>query len=226
MFDRFPKDLGIINALALVEMSDGKIAEALHYVDLGLAEAPRSRVFLVHKATLEETDKIRAVENYMEKVYVDVEKRAVETLLTMTQLTIQFGLSADAFEAEGEIDEAAAQREYAARSYQKELEYRAKVEEIAPEDPRFLEYRFIRSVLDEDWDEADKVVDIAARLDVDQAGGDIYRGRLAIVRQDFASSVTYFRSATEKIPYSAKTWRQLATAYRGMGNFAEALNAL
>jgi tetratricopeptide (TPR) repeat protein len=224
--EQAPNDLSLINGMVRVEVSAGRTESAMEYVHRGLAIAPKSRTFLTYQAHLENPDRIEAITQYIETVYADDPVRqAVELLLTLRSLGYQSGQQAEQAEADGDTEGAAELRDQEQRARAAEGLYDSKVAQLAPQDPRYLEYRFIRAVIAKDWDEAEEVVGLAADLDTDQAGGALYRGRLAAGRDDAVTAVRYFEEATEKIPYSANAWRLLAISHRQLGNFPEALAA-
>ena len=221
-----PNDLSLINGMVRVEVSAGRTSEAMAYVRRGLSVAPKSRTFLTYEAHLQNPDRIEAIKQYIETVYADDPVRqAVELLLSLRALSYQSGQSAEEAEARGDTEKAAELREQESRARAEEGLYDSKVAQLAPHDPRFIEYRFIRAVIAKDWDEAEAVVKLAAELDTDQAGGALFRGRLAAGRDDPESAVRYFQEATEKTPYSATAWRLLAISHRHLGQFPEALAA-
>ena len=91
-----------------------------------------------------------------------------------------------------------------------------------PEEPEWIEFRFSRALLNEDWSAAIDAAQFAERLDVDQASGKTYQGRLAMAQREWATARDAFASAVEALPTDGRLLAQLAQSEAQLGDYANA----
>ncbi len=220
-----PNDLSLLNGMVRIEIASGRMDDARKYVDHALVVSPKSRTFLTYKANLDNPDPIGAIEQYMRDLYSDETERAVETLLAFSALRMRYERDLDAARTASDSEQVTELTNSLARLNQKETVFRAKAEQLAPENPRLIEYRFMKSVQAKDWPAVEQVISVAQRLNSDQAGGALYRGRYEAALDNPEEAARMFQLATEQIPYSAMAWRMLALAKRFLGDYQGALRA-
>lgn len=74
-------------------------------------------------------------------------------------------------------------------------------------------------------DEAARVVEIAQRTDADGNGGEIYRGRLEILRGNLNEAIAILTALTNANEYNADAWRWLGAAQRSAGRIDDAVKS-
>ncbi|MEC8114347.1 MAG: tetratricopeptide repeat protein, partial [Planctomycetota bacterium] len=90
------------------------------------------------------------------------------------------------------------------------------------EDPDWIEFRFSRALVSEDWSAALDAAQFAERLNVDQASGKTYQGRLAMAQREWATARDAFASAVEAIPTDGRLLAQLAQSEAQLGDYTNA----
>ena len=88
--------------------------------------------------------------------------------------------------------------------------------------PEWIEYQFSRALLNQDWPAALESAQSAERLNVDQASGKTYQGRLAIAQGEWAAARDAFASAVEAIPTDGRLLAQLAQSEAQLGDYPNA----
>ena len=117
--------------------------------------------------------------------------------------------SSDDFDLVGRIEKEISARELdAAQNY--------------PEDPEWIEFRFSRAISNQDWSAASDSAQLAERLNVDQASGKTYQGRLAIAQGEWATARDAFAFAVEAIPTDGRLLAQLAQSEAQLGDYVNA----
>jgi tetratricopeptide (TPR) repeat protein len=225
-----PDDLRLLNALVRVCMASGQEDEAKQYLQRAEELAPGSPIFRNLALAIETPDPIERLKRRAELNEADEAQQALDALVSLHSLAMREEESAQQFEQQGRTEEAQDARALAARARREESAYREQVEQLAPDDPRFVEYRFSTAVLSEDWETAEQLVaDVLNPAEpiynADQAQGALFQGRLLLAKEQFADAARVLRQAGERIPYNAEMWRMLAVAYQQVGNVSEAVNA-
>lgn len=91
---------------------------------------------------------------------------------------------------------------------------------------RIYEVRFADAVQNEDWEKAEKVVDEVAQSNdgqgLDYAEGNLWKGRLHLVRNQFEQAVNVLEAARDALPHSSQVRFELARARYAMGDLAGA----
>ena len=82
----------------------------------------------------------------------------------------------------------------------------ARAQAIDANNPQLVDLQFDLALRDEDWSAAEKRVEQAAQLDLDQAKGDFYRGRLETARQRYPLAIAAYRRALSSAPAHSQGW--------------------
>ena len=90
------------------------------------------------------------------------------------------------------------------------------------EDPDWIEFRFSRALVNEDWSAALDAAQFAERLNVDQASGKTYQGRLAMAQGEWATARDAFASSVEALPTDGRLLAQLAQSEAQLGDYTNA----
>jgi tetratricopeptide (TPR) repeat protein len=96
-------------------------------------------------------------------------------------------------------------------------------ERLKPTDPRVYERLFTYYVSQRQWDQAQPVLEAMARANQDQAGGLLFRFRLAMAKEELQSALSYASQLTQKMPEFSTSWVSLAQAYQKLGQHEEAV---
>lgn len=101
---------------------------------------------------------------------------------------------------------------------------------IAPENVNVVEYQFIEALLAKDFGECARLVDLAARKNMDGANGLTYRARVQRAQGDTRGAITTMEQAVALGTASARAWRLLGAwqleagqVSAGVESFAKAL---
>ena len=90
------------------------------------------------------------------------------------------------------------------------------------EDPEWIEYIFSRTILDQDWPAALEYVQLAKRLNSDQAAGLTFEGRLAMAQQEWSAARDAFAAAVKLLPTEGRLLAQLAQSEVQIGDYVNA----
>ncbi|MCP3905721.1 MAG: tetratricopeptide repeat protein [Planctomycetes bacterium] len=225
-FEKWPDDLRVLNGLIRVSMATGRPDDALRYVERALELSPGNPTFIGLRERIKHDDPIAVLKAFIEETTAGEEDTAIETLIAMRALAQRSEADAERHEAGGRTELAAEARDLVTRARAEEQTQRARVEQLAPNHARFIDYRFVEAVIAEDWTTAQAVVDEAEEQNADQAGGALFRGRYELARGNADAAVRAFRTAADRLAFSDTAWRLLATAYLAAGNLPDALAAL
>lgn len=218
-----PDEVRLIAALARVESLAGRRDEALTLVERGLVLRPDSPAFLSLRASLEHEDPLAALLAFHETV--GASEGQVGLLLALQRQVDLARRRAEERERAGDAEGAASDRDLVRRATIEEDRVRDLVAASTPDDPRYLEYRFLRALAAGDWDAAKQCVERARAVDADQAGGLVFEGRLAGAQGRNEDAVRALTQAVQRVPFNASVWSFLARAYREVGNYAESIVA-
>lgn len=100
-----------------------------------------------------------------------------------------------------------------------------KAAELRPDDEKVLTAQFQEAVQARDWKAAQQVCDRVASLDLDQARGAFWQGRLEMARQRYVRAASSFEAGIKKRPLYSHGWRMLGDSHRLAGSYVEAENA-
>ena len=95
------------------------------------------------------------------------------------------------------------------------------LQELSPTDPRVLGLSFDRALIDEEFNEAQRLADVARDTDADDVGGRIFAGRLAAVRGDRDDAIEILQEAVEFDPINVPARQLLARLLVADGSFAQ-----
>jgi tetratricopeptide (TPR) repeat protein len=93
------------------------------------------------------------------------------------------------------------------------------------DEPRVIEFRFQRALLDDDLDLAAELVETAVATDADLAGGEFYRARLLNAQGQSQRAILTMTSALEARPVYSQGWLWLARLHRDADEADKALDA-
>ncbi|MDY7109681.1 MAG: tetratricopeptide repeat protein, partial [Planctomycetota bacterium] len=156
--EKDPDDLRLLNALVRVSMALGDEAQARQYLQRAQALAPDSSIFRDLALAIDNPDPIERIKRMAEQKETEEGQQALEILIGLRTTAMQQEERARRLEETGQEEEARDARALAERARQEEARYRQRVEELAPHDPRFIEYQFSRAVVAEDWARAEQLV--------------------------------------------------------------------
>lgn len=94
----------------------------------------------------------------------------------------------------------------------------AKAAGMKPDHPQVIEARFNEALNDGDLETAGKLVEKARQLNLDQAEGQFFRGKLLVVSGDGAGAVNAFRRGLALRPVYSEGWQMLGGALQAEGN--------
>lgn len=211
-YTQHPDDLRLLLQLTLLENFRGNQTQALAYIDKGLAINPNHQRFLLMKAEINQED-IRPVINKI--VDADTQLDKVNKLLKKVEWYTKYGYNSD---AEDLFNQAAA---------------------IDPDHPEIVEGQFTRlltkardaesqgdnTAVQISLKQAETLAARASELNLDQAEGLTYSGRLQLARGNYSAAITAFSQATNIKAWDSTVWRYLAIAYRDSGKYNDALTA-
>lgn len=104
------------------------------------------------------------------------------------------------------------------------LEHLQKAAAISPDSPRVLIGQFNYALATGHWDDAQKYADKLGATNQDQAGGKLFRFRLAMARKDYKQAEQIGGDLTSQMPEFAQSWVSLGQALQAQGRFNEALS--
>jgi len=218
-------DSRLLDIAARLAISSGDTDQARQHIARALELQPDSRHFRQMRAVVETGDPVKAAEQFAEAEYSDEGERAVMLAVTLGTIGLQQAQLADRYESEGNAEAAATSRDVAQRATTRSEQQLEAAQRLAPNNAQLIEYRFSRALRNENWSEAETLANRARDLNLDQARGLIYRGRMEVQRQQFDQAVRSFQQATEVVPFSSQAWRGLALSYQRLGNLREAQRA-
>jgi len=96
---------------------------------------------------------------------------------------------------------------------------------IKPDDKAVIDMRFEFAITDGDLDEAQRMADLAAQMNLDDASGRFYLAQLQAARKQYAQAIDTLRLALEDIPINSEGWRLLGDALAETSDYNEAIAA-
>jgi tetratricopeptide (TPR) repeat protein len=112
-----------------------------------------------------------------------------------------------------------------ARRADEAKEFAKRAASLAPEDPRVIESLFVLATDAKDWEESERLVQLAVSKNVDSANGLTYRGQLLVAKGEFRQAAELLNQVVAKGGAGPEVYRMLARAHLGTQNFAEATKA-
>jgi tetratricopeptide (TPR) repeat protein len=95
---------------------------------------------------------------------------------------------------------------------------------IQPDSPRVLTAQFNEALAAAQWDDATKYADKLAAMNQDQAGGRLFRFRLAMAQKDLDKANQIASELTDQMPEFSQSWVALAQSLQARGQFNDALS--
>ncbi len=220
-----PDSLPLLGELVRVELRRGNVDAARVYLDKALNLQPGNQFLRRLEASLSTNDQVEALKQYMAGLYEDEADRTVHTIIHLSALATELDSMAKDRADAGDANGAETARASAARARTEAAALMQRADEIAPGHPLLVEHLFKTAVSNDDWDRAREIVELAQRVDADDAGGLIFRGRYELALENHTAAVRSLTEATARKHYSSLAWRLLGRAHEQLGNFNEALRA-
>lgn len=101
----------------------------------------------------------------------------------------------------------------------------AKATELKPNDEKVLNVQFGEAISAKDWDAAQAICDRVADLDLDEARGAFWQGRLNMAQQQYIRAASSLQAGLKKRPLFSTGWLMLGDSHRLNGSLVEAENA-
>ena len=191
------KNLGLLQQLLRLDLSAGRKETALNRVDSLLEEDPGNDALKLLKQQISgEGDPVATLEQLLSK-----REGSLETSLSLYSLYKRTGQTEKAEEAFSEA------------------------EGKEPDNPNVMAVRFREALQGEDWAEASKIVEKAEQLNIDNAKGLFWRGRMQMVRGDYSRAASSLRLGLNHRPLYSDGWRMLGDAHRMNGDLGKAEKA-
>ena len=206
-----------------VEVREGRMDEARSYLNRALSAQPNNRYLRGIQASIDNEDPVEALKLYLSELYDDEGDRAVYTAVQLRAMARGLEQQAQRHEAAGALDDAAEARVRAERATAEFDAVLAAAEQLAPDHAALLEFRFTEALAVEDWDRCAELAARAQKVDADQAGGLLFKGRLELARGQLEEAVRTLTDATVRKHFSSLAWRLLGRSHERIGNFADAL---
>ncbi len=220
-----PDSLPVLGELVRVELRRGNVDTAREHLDHALRLQPNNQFLRRLDASLSTNDQVEALKQYMAGQYEDEADRTVHTIIHLDALSTELTNLAQARTDAGDAEGAETARASAARARAEADALTQRANEIAPGHPLLVEHLFKSALNQGDWDRVRELVELAQRVDADDAGGMIFRGRYELAREDHQAAVRSLTEATSRKNYSSLAWRLLGRSHEHLGNFSEALRA-
>jgi len=190
-------DRRLVTFLAESKLLEGDREGAGVLVDEAIAAAPNEESFKRLKARIEHEDPVEGA-----LAAVDASNLSeLEKNLERFQIYVRTGQRAKAIEA---LDAA---------------------EKINPDEQRVVDYRFVIALADRDFAAARRIAQKAATLDVDQANGLLYQGRVELVEGNIPQAIATLERAVQANQFNPAGRRLLAQAYLKAGRTGDALDS-
>lgn len=96
---------------------------------------------------------------------------------------------------------------------------------LKPDDKRVLDQLFQQALLAKRYDDAEQMLPKLTAINVDQAGGNLFRFKLAQVRGQNEEALRLAQQLTQEMSGFGQSWLALGQAYMALGNWEQANNA-
>jgi tetratricopeptide (TPR) repeat protein len=183
-------------------ISDHEYKKAAAFVDNYTVAHPNSLNANIYKLVLAEPSPVNIPPQRNDQIMLS----AIENLKTPVDRELLLG---SYYQAKGQnIDSMS--------HFQKALD-------IAPENPQAVSNLLNISLAEEDYKQAEKIVDAAAKYNVDLCDGDMFKARLAYAKKDYQTAIDKLNSSLEKRPISSDAYLLRSQAYAAFGKEAESI---
>ncbi|MHC4910060.1 MAG: tetratricopeptide repeat protein, partial [Planctomycetota bacterium] len=224
--DEAPRDIQILNRLYIAAAASGDREEQLQWVDRMLELNPANDSLQRLRASLTNADDpLEGIRQYVAQLNLPESEAAVKLTRNFASLAAGQRATANRFESLGRGEDAAAATSLADLASAAAEEAAQRAETLAPNHPRLIEYRFRNALRDDRLVDAEEIIAAATRENADGAGGELFKGQLALARGDSASAARHLAAASAALPYSSYVNRLLGSAYVQTGDFAKAQDA-
>ncbi len=221
-----PENLDLLLMSARLELNLENRQGALEYANRGLNLKPNSPLFKQVKALAENTNRVDVILELTSSLHPDDRQTAEATkILSFASLIADEEALLQQAETAGDADAIREKQAILARAEREIANAIAYLEKENPDHPVLIENRLNDAIAREDWETASNFVERAARLDLDDAGGDLFRAQLQIARGEYDAAVRTLLDVTGRMEYMTRAWTSLGFAYERLGNFAEAARA-
>ncbi|MEN6385955.1 MAG: tetratricopeptide repeat protein [Phycisphaerales bacterium] len=95
--------------------------------------------------------------------------------------------------------------------------------DIAPDNAQALSSLLILTIADEDFSQAEKIVDKAAKYNADLCQGDMFKARLAYAKKDYQLALEKLNSCLAQRPVSSEAYLLRSQAYAALNKEAESI---
>ena len=103
------------------------------------------------------------------------------------------------------------------------LKHLQAAQKIRPDDFQLNAMLFNHYLWQRQFDQAEGMLESITRGNMDQAGGLLYRYRLAMAKEEYQSALNYAKQLTQRMPEFGQSWLALAQAQQATNQFDEAL---
>jgi len=194
------RDMRVLRELVQLDVSEGKRPEALARVQKAIETQGSNQ-------TLEQMKVYLEIDNPVEaslKIIDATDASPLAKLLNKFSVYVSNGRSAEAQAA------------------------LAEAEKLAPDDASVVDLLFVVALGEKNFDRAQQIVQKAAKLNLDQADGLLYQGRLELIEgqskpEKLTAAATTFEAVVKRLPYNPTARRLLAQTYQRIGRVGDAL---
>jgi len=186
-----------VELLARLYVGQKKIDEALAVVDAAIKAKPDLPALKLLRDAVENPTREQMEKSRL--ALVDQEKDPLQRELLLFDLARDFGRVEDA------------------------MKHLLAAEKIKPDDLRVNEALFQANLSLRKFDEADKYLAVLAKANRDNAGGLVYRFKLAMAKGDANEGLSIGQKLTERLPYFALSWVCEAQALHALGRYDQAI---
>ncbi len=192
-----PGNLMSLQQLVQIEVAAGNREQALEHIERAIEKAPENRVLpLLRQQVQGDGGNVEM----LEKMLAGLDDR-FQSALGLYTLYRNTNREAEALQA------------------------LARATELKPNEPRVLAARFQEATASQDWRTAQEIAAKAAELDLDEARGAFWLGRLDMARQQYFRAASSFQDGVKRRPLYSAGWRMLGDSHRLSGNLVQAENA-
>jgi len=221
--------------LAQLELSSGQPEKAREYYEQARLQQPEHDVVKRLGIALQYPDPVEACLQYFQATIPDEADRAVRLAIAFDAMAsrsraltaaLEKREVADPQERQKANEAIATNRDIAERAGKESATWTARARELAPDSGPLMEFQFRKAVeAPGDWATAELLIAKAKALNLDQADGDMYRGRMEYAKGNYREAARILETVTDRLAFSSNAWRLLAAAYQAAGNYNQALRA-
>ena len=215
-------DVRLLYVLAVIELRAEKLELAREYLDRAIKIQPDNQSLRILKSTIGVDDPLERFKLALKISYPTEPQQTVRLAVELLRRADRLSELAEKSKEDGNDEEAVYLQEQADRTRSEGQLALTHANELDPDHRVILEYLLTQSLVKEDWESAEKIIERAKTTNADQAQGLLFRGRYELSRELFEQAVQTLTSATELKPYESHAWRLLGRAYESLGNYRQA----